>query len=105
MGRSGLVQTLEKAGAEGSPIDEVVVQPKATQRCPVQHAAPFAVAPAVELVRVFETQECLGLAVAGLLAKVGARVLAAVVPHTSAGRKGNPVASLLQPPAYVYVIA
>src|SRR5262249_59313638 len=96
---------LKQAGAEGPPVNDRPAQAEAVGRRPVKDAAPLAIAAAVELVRVFELQQRLGLAVGGLLAEVGARVLPTVVPDESARRERDPVAGLPQPPADIHVVA
>src|SRR5438132_4140359 len=75
------------------------------QRGPVQDTAPLAITAAIEFIGVLEAEQCLGLAVACLLAEEGARALSAVVPNEGARREGDPAAGLLQPPADVHVIA
>src|SRR5207249_112599 len=97
--------TLEQAGAEGAAVDDRVREAQAPERGAVKDATPLALPPPIELVRVLEPQQRLGLAIAGLLSEVRTRVLPAVVPHERARRERDPVACLLEAPAHVHVVA
>src|SRR5207302_4416721 len=96
---------LKKAGAESSPINDGIVQQEPLHRGPVEHAPPLAVPAVVKPVWMLEAQQGLGRSVACLLAEIGARTLAPVVPDKRARRERDPLPGLLQPPAHVDVIA
>src|SRR5207302_7214347 len=105
VGGRGLVQALEEPAAEGAAIDDRLGEAQAGQCGAVENAAPLAVAAAVELVGMLETQECLGLAITRLLPLVGTGRGPPVMPDKRAGSEGNPVAGLLQPPADIDIVA
>ena len=102
---TGLVDALERAGAEGSAVDDRVVEDQPLQRRAVQHAAPLPLAAEIEAVGMLEAEQGLGVAVAGLLPQVGAGRLAAVVPDHRRRRERDPVTGCLQTPTDVNIVA
>src|SRR5690349_19344657 len=105
MRRLGLVQTLEEAGREGASMDARFPESQSLQGGAVHDPAPLAIPAPVEFLGMFESQQGLGLAIAGLLTQIAARPLSAMMPDEGARRKGNPVARPLDPPADVDVVA
>src|SRR5215471_15092165 len=77
---------------------------QAAQGDAVQNSAPLAVAAAIEAIGVLETQERLGLAIAGLLTQIGPRVLTSMMPDECARSESDPISCLLQPPAQIDVV-
>ena len=99
------INALEKPGAENAVINDRPGEKRIHPHLRIDVAVPDGRAGRAEILEMLVAQHRLGLAVAGLLAEVGADLEPAVMPDHGGGAEADHVAALHQPPADIDVVA
>src|SRR5580704_8371858 len=101
----GCVQRLKKGAAERAVIDHEFAEKPGDFRRAVNSPSPAHPAEAVEILRVFATQQRFRDTVPALLFQIRVNGVAAVMPDKTRVGKGDFAATLEQAPANVDVVA